>query len=184
MKKLIGCLCVVLCLVGCGSKEVSVDVVPEESEEVQEELTKEEVQEIIDDQNALLGNEKESSEEIVDSEGKNYVLVGNNEVKYGTYTLPEAFNGSDQYGTLIMYPDNKFHITSNADVRNPDGGYFEVDCDGSYEIIMMQWDDPDCEPEEGLQFTTVDGDEFSFMIWKEEDGSISLTDQWHSYVLE
>jgi len=114
-----------------------------------------------------------------EEEAKKGLQVGPYRLKYGTYKT-DAANMGDYYGTLQLKPNGVFHIKSNCDVTVVGGefGYEKLDCDGTYIVTKVQ---NSFEYFDGLKFTTNQGKTFSFEASKAVDGSIYLSDQWHSY---
>lgn len=127
--------------------------------------------------------ERKAAEEAArkaEEEAKKGLKVGNYRLKYGTYKTDASMMDSSMYGTLELKPNGVFHIKSNCDVTVVGGefGYEKLDCDGTYIVTKVQ---NSFSYFDGLKFTTNTGKTFEFEASKALDGSIYLSDQWHSY---
>lgn len=134
-------------------------------------LTKE-IEDYIEVKLETLKDTKESIAKAREEVGiKNGIQVGDVILKYGKYVSDVSSMDSSMYGTLILKPNGKFHITANCEGDYP---YKAIDCDGTYVVdkILDSFDYFD-----GLAFKTDTGVEFSLMAYS--DGSLS--DQWHGY---
>ncbi len=123
----------------------------------------------------IKADEERKAREAEEAEIAKGLTVGNNNLKYGTYTtsVPHGgIDGSDLYGTLTLKPHGKFHIKTNFEQSS--GEARNIDEDGTYTTGTSM---NSYSRQATIFFTTNSGYKFSFFV----TNSSYMNSQWIKY---
>ena len=99
--------------------------------------------------------------------------VGKNLITYGTYKMDKI--NDILYGTITIYQNGRFHISSNCDgIKDYYSGNKSINCDGTYKVGKVQ-NSSMYFP--GIYFTPNAGEKFCFEV----NSNNTLSDQQHGY---